>query len=260
METVISPDGTPIAFARSGHGPPLVLVHGTTADHTRWPMVLPDLERRFTVLAMDRRGRGGSGDAATYSVEREFDDVATVVEAAGEGASLLGHSYGALCAMEAALRVGNLRRLVLYEPPASLDGTPILSPLVRERLAAIFAEGDRDKFLTVFLSQVAGYTEEQIAVLRADPSWQRGLALVHTVLRELNIAGYRFDPERFRRLSTPTLLLLGETSPAMFTAPTRALEAALPNCRVAVLEGQGHVAINTAPDLFLREVVAFLAD
>jgi pimeloyl-ACP methyl ester carboxylesterase len=72
METVISRDGTSIAFSRSGVGPPLVLVHGSTADHTRWALVRPELERAFTVFAMDRRGRGGSGDADTYSLERNM--------------------------------------------------------------------------------------------------------------------------------------------------------------------------------------------
>ena len=55
-------DGNPIAYQHSGNGPPLVLVHGTTADHTRWQLVLAALEQHFTVYAMDRRGPGESGD------------------------------------------------------------------------------------------------------------------------------------------------------------------------------------------------------
>jgi peptide-methionine (S)-S-oxide reductase len=84
MATITSKDGTRIAYSRSGSGPPLVLVHGTTADHTRWARVLPELEPHFTVYAMDRRGRGGSGDAADYAIEREFEDVAAVVDAIGD--------------------------------------------------------------------------------------------------------------------------------------------------------------------------------
>ena len=96
-----------------GSGSPRLLVHGSTADHTRWTSILPGLERRFTVLAMDRRGRGASGDAQKYSLEREYDDVAAVIRAAGREVDLFGHSFGALCAMEAALNVDNLRRIVL---------------------------------------------------------------------------------------------------------------------------------------------------
>src|SRR5688572_23578187 len=93
--TVRSADGAAIACWRSGQGPPLILVHGTGADHRRWAPVLPALRDRFTVWAVDRRGRGGSGDAEEYALEREADDVAAVVAAADEPASVLGHSYGA---------------------------------------------------------------------------------------------------------------------------------------------------------------------
>ena len=101
IETVTSADGTSIAYERGGRGPPLVLVHGTTADHTRWDPLRPDFEEHFTVYAIDRRGRGGSGDAAHYELEREFEDVATVVESIDEPVNLLGHSHGALCSLEA---------------------------------------------------------------------------------------------------------------------------------------------------------------
>src|SRR5690349_18162579 len=102
MLTARSKDGTSIAFTRSGSGPPLVLVHGTTADHTRWAPILPELETRFTVHAVDRRGRGGSGDGPRYALDREFDDIAAVVDAIGAPVMLLGHSYGAICSLEAA--------------------------------------------------------------------------------------------------------------------------------------------------------------
>jgi Alpha/beta hydrolase family len=73
------------------------LVHGTTADHSRWDTVLPELGAHFRVYTMDRRGRGESGDAEPYRVEAEFDDVAAVVDSIGGDVSVLGHSYGALC-------------------------------------------------------------------------------------------------------------------------------------------------------------------
>src|SRR5215207_530479 len=127
-ETVTSKDGTTIAYWRSGEGPPLVLVHGTTADHSRWTPVMTAFERRFTVCAIDRRGRGGSGDPDDYAIGREFEDVAAVVDSLGEPANLLGHSYGALCALEAALLTRNVRKLVLYEPGIHVAGAEIYPP------------------------------------------------------------------------------------------------------------------------------------
>jgi len=128
QETVTSVDGTPIVYWRSGEGPPLVLVHGASADHSRWTPVLPAFEQRFTVYAVDRRGRGGSGDSDDYTIEREFEDVAAVVDSLGEPANLLGHSYGALCALEAALLTRNVRKLVLYEPGINVAGAEIYTP------------------------------------------------------------------------------------------------------------------------------------
>ena len=102
METVTTRDGTPIAYERGGDGPPLVLVHGTTADHSTWEHVLPELQQHFTIYAIDRRGRGesGGGDGSAYDIEREFEDVVAVIDSIGVTVGLLEHSYGAICALE----------------------------------------------------------------------------------------------------------------------------------------------------------------
>src|SRR3712207_3567570 len=144
QESATSKDGTPIAYWRSGEGPPLVLVHGTAADHGRWAPILPAFEQRFTVCAVDRRGRGGSGDSDAYSLEREFEDVAAVVDSLGEPVNLLGHSYGALCALEATLLTRNVRKLVLYDPGIEVAGQEIYPPEVIDRLEALLEVDDRD--------------------------------------------------------------------------------------------------------------------
>ncbi|HEY2942194.1 MAG TPA: alpha/beta fold hydrolase, partial [Vicinamibacteria bacterium] len=84
MTRVVSRDGTRIAYWTTGAGRPLVLVHGTTADHTRWRPLLPYLEPYATVHAIDRRGRGARDDAPDYEVTREFEDVAAVIDAVAE--------------------------------------------------------------------------------------------------------------------------------------------------------------------------------
>ena len=95
MHSIQSEDGTPIRYFRRGHGPAILLIHGTAADHSRWAPVLPALQRHFTLYAMDRRGRGGSGDAAAYRMDDEFADVAAVVAVVDGGpVDVVGHSYG----------------------------------------------------------------------------------------------------------------------------------------------------------------------
>lgn len=147
MQTVASRDGTRIAFWQSGGGPPLLLVHGATADHTTtWRFVLQEFERRFTVYAMDRRGRGGSGDSAEYNLRREAEDIVAVIDSIGEPVNMLGHSYGGLCAIEAALLTTNLRRLILYEG-VPLRGTDGYKPGVIDRLEAMLRGGDALRLL-----------------------------------------------------------------------------------------------------------------
>jgi len=257
LDTVASSDGTLIAYERTGSGPPLVLVHGTTADHTRWAPLLPRLHQHFTVWAMDRRGRGGSGDSSEYSLASEFEDVAAVVRAAGPGTSLLGHSYGALCALEAALRTQNLRRLVLYEPAFAVD-EEVYPAGAKTRLEALIAQGRREEALIAFYREVVQLSDAEIDLVRSDSSWPNRIEAVHTIPREFADADYLFSRERFASLSLPVALLMGETSPLFLKQATEVLAEALPNASIVPLPGQGHAAMTTAPDLFLQEVLAFL--
>ena len=100
---VRSADGTSLAVWVEGDGPALVLVHGSIADHTTFDPFVDVLRGDLTTFAMDRRGFGASGDAPRYSIERDFEDVAAVVDAVaartGGPVALWGHSYGANCAM-----------------------------------------------------------------------------------------------------------------------------------------------------------------
>ncbi len=259
QERVTSKDGTPIAYWRSGEGPPLVLVHGASAAHGRWAPVLPAFEERFAVCAVDRRGRGGSGDSDEYAIEREFEDVAAVVESLGEPANLLGHSYGALCALEAALLTHNVRKLVLYEPGLNVSGEQIYPPGVVDRLEALLEAGDRDGVVATMLREIAGASPDVVEYMRSLPAWQARVAAAHTIPRELRAnEAHRFDPNRYRNLSVPTLLLSGEDSPADMAASDRAVDEVLPDSRIVVLKGQGHVAMDTGTDLFTTEVLRFL--
>jgi pimeloyl-ACP methyl ester carboxylesterase len=262
--TITAPDGVPIACYRSGAGPALVVVHGTTADHTRWAPVLPALAERFTVYAVDRRGRGASGDAPAYAIEREFEDVAAVVDAASDAiggpVDLLGHSYGALCAMEAALRTGHLRRLILYEPPVP-TGIEIYPPATVARIQASLEAGDREGAVTTFFRDVAMVPPHELELLRSVPAWPARVAAAHTILREMRGSeGYQFDAGRFAALQVPTLMLLGGDSPPFLKRATEVVQAALPHSRIAVMPGQQHTAMNTAPALFVREVLGFLTE
>src|SRR5437899_9371602 len=158
MNKIQSKDGTLIADWVAGAGPPLVLVHGTTADHARWVSVSPTFEEKFTLHAVDRRGRGESGDTDPYAMEREFEDIAAVINSISEPVNILGHSYGAICSLEAALLTGNIAKLILYEPPMPA-GINIYTPGVPERIQRLVETGDRDGAVSTFFREIVKMPE-----------------------------------------------------------------------------------------------------
>jgi pimeloyl-ACP methyl ester carboxylesterase len=259
MKTFFSKDGTPIAYRQLGSGAPLVLLHGTAGDHSAWSPVLAALAEHFRVLAMDRRGRGGSGDAPAYALAREAEDIAAMIDVIGEPVHLLGHSFGGLCSLEAALLTTGIDKLVLYEPPLSLAGSGWSDAMGRQ-MQTLLAAGEHEATLLLFFRDITKASNAELAALRAGTNWPARVEAASTVLRELQaIDRYAFEAERFRELSLPTLLLLGSESPPRRRLIAETLRRSLPNSRVAVLEGQQHGAMRTAPVLFVDTVVAFLA-
>lgn len=261
--TVRSSDGTTIGFARRGSGPPMVLVHGTSSERNRWAPVFPALGGRYTVCAMDRRGRGSSGDGAAHALEREIEDVVALVDAAGGLVDVVAHSYGAICALEAATRTRNIRRLVLYEPPIVTQDPSAEEDKAQEQFLAELQttvdRGDHAAALDAFFHRNLGMSKGQTEALRSLPGWQARLALAPTLPRELRaVRRYRFEPDRFRGLAIPTLLILGGDSPPRHQRCAELLKSSLKESKLAVLAGHGHRAIDTAPALFGATVLDFL--
>ena len=249
-------DGVRIACEVSGEGPPLVLVHGAGSARWSFDAVRPHLEGRFTVIAIDRRGRGDSADGDGYSLEDEFEDVAAVVRDAGEGALLMGHSYGGLVAAGAALQL-DLPRLALYEP--AMGGGLVAMDTV-ERWERLIADGDRDTVVREFFRDIAGYDDQAIEELARSPVWEARRQIVPTVPRELRAElEHRFDASGMARLTMPVLLLVGTESPAWAVRSVAAHGEAIRGSETRRLAGQGHSANMTAPDLLAAELERFFA-
>jgi pimeloyl-ACP methyl ester carboxylesterase len=260
-----SQDGTEIAYWKSGTGPALVLVHGTAADHTRWKPILSELEAKFTAFAVDRRGSGGSAhEAQPYALTREFEDIAAIVDAVytatGEAASLLGHSHGAICSLEASLLTSHLKKLILYEPPIPA-GLHNSSPEVVPKMEKLLQEGKRAEVVSTFMREIVRMPEEQLRVFQSLPAWEGRVAAAHTIVREIKEPSkhYSFRPEKFHAMRVPTLLLLGSASPVYFKAVIDLVHEALPASQVALLAGQQHAAMDTGKEIFLKPVLEFLA-
>lgn len=261
--TIRSRDGTPIAIFEAGAGPPLILVHGTTGDHTTFRVVGPTLAARHAVFAIDRRGRGSSGDTEPYSIEREFEDVATVAETlAAEGGSavdIVGHSYGGRSALGAALLSDRIRRVVCYEGAPTPSGVSYHPPGIEARLRELLDRGDRDQALATFMTDVVGMPAGDLAAYRTNPVWPARAAAAGTILRELEAEA---DPaaslDRLGDVRQPVLQVLGGDSLPVFREATVALDDRLADGRVVVIPGARHAAHHTHPDAFVGAVEGFL--
>jgi pimeloyl-ACP methyl ester carboxylesterase len=226
MERVTAPGGITVSYDRYGEGPPLVLVHGGFSDHlTNWERVRPLLRDRFTVYALARRGRGQTSPTRGHSVDDESGDVAAVVRAAGQPAFLLGHSYGALCALGAAARhPDGVRRLVLYEPPHP-TGMPADTLARLERVAA--TEG-WDRLVETFMGEVLEVPADEVAGIKAAPFWRVWTADAEATLHDLRaLSRHRFDAERYRSLRMPV------PAPHRDSEPAPDLRHGHPRCRPA---------------------------
>jgi pimeloyl-ACP methyl ester carboxylesterase len=125
----------------------------------------------------------------------------------------------------------------------------------------LLEDGQDEEALVLFLEDIARISSKEIDALRSEPTWEEQVELIRTVPPGLGaISAYEFDPNRYADLEAPTLLLTGSESDEWFRDGVDALEAALPNARVATMEGHGHVVQATGPEQFVEEVLAFLED
>jgi pimeloyl-ACP methyl ester carboxylesterase len=119
------------------------------------------------------------------------------------------------------------------------------------QLDALLEAGDRDGVISTMMCELVRMPQEEVEYLRSLPAWQERVKAAHTVPRELHAdEHYHFDAERFKGLGTPTLALEGSDSPAFLKAADKAVNETLPNCRIVVMPGQGHAAMDTGTDLF----------
>jgi pimeloyl-ACP methyl ester carboxylesterase len=257
-EHVRSKDGTRIGYSRLGEGPSVVFVHGSLSRGSDWLGVANHLSSQFTCLLMDRRGHGRSEvGASAYSIGREYDDVVAVLSAAGRDASLMGHSYGAICAMGAALRA-SVRRLILYEPPLPVGG--LIAGENFEPFCRAVADGRLDDALAFGLRKFVRFPGAHVDAMRSSKAWPRLAAMAPSWIRELEaMDGLPGDADAYASLTCPTLLLLGTESPEHpFRHAISALLKTVPDVRMASLTGQTHMPMRSAQSMIAEKIAGFV--
>lgn len=263
METVISKDGTQVAYTKRGTGPAIILISSAAADHKDASPLAEHLAANFTVYNYDRRGRGRSTDTLSYATACEVEDIEALIAAAEGQAYLFGSSSGAVLALDAANSLGDsVAKLFLYEPPFIINDSrkPVPSDYV-EHLNALIKVEKRSEAVEYFASEALGIPEEYIGYMKADPSWNKMESLAHTlaydgIIMGATQSGNPLPTDRWN-VTIPTLIMTGENSEPLFHDAARALVELLPKAASHSLAGQDHSAVVMAPDVVAKAIADF---
>jgi pimeloyl-ACP methyl ester carboxylesterase len=258
MSFVTSKDGTRIAYDRSGHGPALIVVDGALCSRAFGPSpkLAALLARHFTVYVYDRRGRGQSGDTLPYSTAREVEDLAALIDAAGERACLLGLSSGGALALEAAASGLPVTALVAYEPPYVDDDGQRNGDAHEGQLARLIAEGKRGAAVKYFMNDMVGAPAAMVVVMRLMPwIWRKLETVAHTLPYDAAVmTAFKIPRSRFATVRVPALVMNGSKTDPRLQNAARAIVAAVPAALHRELADQTH---NVKPHVLAPAVVEF---
>jgi pimeloyl-ACP methyl ester carboxylesterase len=270
VKTIISKDGTTIAYDQYGKGPVVILVTGAlgTRSHAMSNDLAKLMSSNFTVIDYDRRGRGDSSDTPPYAVQREVEDIEALIDAVGGSAYLYGMSSGAVLALEAASKLPNkVKKLAMYEPPFIVDDShpPLPSDYVAQLNKAV-GEGRRGDAVEIFMTKAIGIPAEFVAQMRSapvsevwgddpeamkPPEWADMEKVAHTLAYDGTIMGDTMSGKplpagKWKSSTAPTLVITGGNSEGFFHSGPKALVADLPNAQHRILEGQDHAVAPAA--------------
>jgi len=263
MSTVKSADGTTISYDVYGEGRPLIIVDGATAHRAVNPLnaqAAELLSDQFRTYVYDRRGRGESGDTAPYDVRREIEDIAALIEDAGEPAIVFGWSSGSLLALDAAAAGLPITQVVAFEPPVVVDDSrpPLPSDYV-EQLEAHIAAGHPDLAAELFMTAAVGLTPDMVAGMRQSPYFQPVVDIAHTIsydgrIMGTTMSGNPLPADRWAAIDVPVLVLHGDQTWPALVSGAEAVAAHLPTATLKPVPGADH---STTPDVLAKTLREF---
>jgi len=244
-----------IAFDQTGSGSPIILVVGAFNTRQTGTDLAAALSPHHTVINYDRRGRGESGDSAPYAIEREIEDLDTLIQHVGGTAGVFGFSSGAALAFAAAAHGLSITRLALFDlplhlvPPSAVDHAGALDALVRA--------GRRGDAVEYFQREMVGIPAPVIVKMRTAPFRPALEATAHTLVYDATILGDSHVPlDKARQVNVPTLAIAAGAAPPFMRDTAEALARAMPHGRALVLEGATHDLI---PALLVPPLLSFFA-
>lgn len=265
--TAKSADGTAIAYTAWGDGDPIIIIDGATAYRATTPENAETAEllaNEFKVINYDRRGRGESEDSPPYAVEREFEDLAAVIEQAGSGRSptAFAWSSGGNLALNAVQAGVSVERLALFEPNAVVDDAraPLPADYV-EQLDASVADGRPGDAVALFMTAAAGLPSEMVDQMRQDADmWSMLEAIAPTIAYDGrnvgdSMSGKPLHSELWNRVNVPVLVMHGVDTWPHLAAGAQAIAEHLPTATLEAVPGENH---STTPDVLASALRTFV--
>jgi pimeloyl-ACP methyl ester carboxylesterase len=239
---VKSKDGTRIAYNQAGRGPTLVLVSGALGFRgmSFAKQYAREFAKHFTIVDYDRRGRGESGDVSPYAIEREIEDLAAVIEAAGP-CYVFAQSSGAALALKAAAAGVPMKALVAYEPPYMV-GNPPDRPAAdySKRVTALIADGKRDEAVKLFMVTV-GVPRFAVAIMRLFPFWKHMRTVAHTLPYDAAIMGtFDLPVAELESIRVPVVAVAGEKTTPTLKRAVQAVAETIPGAQHRVAPKMSH--------------------
>jgi pimeloyl-ACP methyl ester carboxylesterase len=236
VDTVLSADGTAIAFEAAGRGPALVIVGGALSTRHSASALARILESRFMVYSYDRRGKGDSGDTPPYAVEREIEDLRAVGLVAGSSACFYGQGSGAAIALEAAERGVPMSKIAVYDPPYRVDLAADQIEARAARIDAALEAGSEEEALEIF---VGDSMPDTLGYMKQAAYWPGMVRLAHTLPYDFAIArDGAIPPERFAAVGVPALVMNGGDSPSWEGRTVEAIVRSIPGAERLTIGGQ----------------------
>jgi len=257
MATVISKDGTKIAYSKTGKGQPVIMVDGAMCSRAFGPTteMAKLLAEDFTVITYDRRGRNESGDTLPYSVDKEIEDLDALIKEAGGSVFMVGFSSGAALTLNAAAKGLNIKKMVLYEAPYVMNMGGHNPPADAEaQFKQLIAAGKRSAAVKFFMKDLVGMPAIFPMIMSLTPVWSKLKAVAHTLPYDAAVmAGFTLPTKLAASVTTPTLVAGGEKSPISLRNAVEQLAKTIPNAQIKLLKGQDHKVSSKA-------IVPVLAD
>lgn len=241
LHNVTSKDGTKIAYTKTGSGPVLIQVLGALNKRGRGEKVTELIKSHFTVVSYDRRGRGDSQDAPSYSVNLEVQDIEAIIDDLGGAAFLYGHSSGGILVLQAAQQLGEkIKAIAVYEVPYNASSDALkLAEEYKSALLTALESNDSGEAVELFVKSV-GVSDKQISAMKKLPLW-KGLTAMAPTLRYDTVELMESYPEiNLKEVSVPAVIMFGEASPSFMCETATRLSKDLPKATLLSLKDQTH--------------------